>query len=172
VSAGRLIRAFAVCERPVDVRAAAELDAEEHIDRIVEDRGEVDDLGAEGHDRGAQRRDGGQRRAHDAGVHRGLRHRARLVDGDDELPLDGGASRPKPMTCSGTSVRRSGSQWRRLAWIVRFQSMSPGRRRRRAQVPAERPLTAWCSGRASRVSISATTVATIRRAVARASSGR
>ena len=37
-----------------------------------------------------------------------------------------GASRPKPMTCSGTRVRRSGSQWRRLAWMVRFQSMSPG----------------------------------------------
>ena len=83
-----------------------------------------------------------------------------------------GASRPKPMTCSGTRVRRSGSQWRRLAWMVRFQSMSPGRGRRERRWRRSAPLTAWCSGRASRASISATTVATMRRAVARASSGR
>ena len=40
-------QALAVGQRPVDVGAAAELDAEEHVDRVVELVGQVDDLGVE-----------------------------------------------------------------------------------------------------------------------------
>ena len=38
VSAGRVIEPLAVGHGPVDVRAAAELDAEQDVDRIVEQR--------------------------------------------------------------------------------------------------------------------------------------
>ena len=45
--AGLLDEPLAVGERPVDVGAAAELDAEEHVDGVVELVGEVDDGGVE-----------------------------------------------------------------------------------------------------------------------------
>ena len=165
-------QALAVREGSVDVGPTAELDAEEDVDRIVEERGEVDDLSAERHHGGAQRRHGGQRRAHDAGVHRGLCHGARLVDGDDELPLDG---RRQP-TEADDVLRHEGPPLRQpvaevgLDGPVPVDVARPGAAGARCRRSA--PLTAWCSGRASRASISATTVATMRRAVARASSGR
>ena len=54
-----------VRDAAVDVRAAAELAAEQHVDGVVEVRRQVDDLGVEDDQRGPQRPDRGEHRAED-----------------------------------------------------------------------------------------------------------
>ncbi len=64
---------LAVGERLVDVRAAAELDAEQQLDRVVQLLGEVDDARVEGDHLRVERGDRGERGAEHAG--RGRRSR-------------------------------------------------------------------------------------------------
>jgi hypothetical protein len=75
---------LAIGERRVDVGAAAELHAEQHLDRIGELFGQVEDGGVEARklrlDHRQRRHHGGEDRRID---HRG-RHRARLVDAQDD----------------------------------------------------------------------------------------
>ena len=125
-------------------------------------RGEVDDLGAESDHGGAQRWNGRQRR------NRRRRRAARIRHGPDwSMATTSSRWRRRQPTEADDVLGHEGSllrsQWRRLAWMVRFQSMSPGRGRRERQVPLQRSRTAGRSGRASRASTSSTTVATMRR---------
>ena len=69
----------------VDVGAAAELGAEQHVDRVAELIGQVRDRGVEGHHRGAQRPDRGQHRPEHPRVHHRGRHRAALVQAEDDV---------------------------------------------------------------------------------------
>ena len=80
--------ALAVGQRAVDVGATAELDAEEHVDRVVDLVGQVDHLGVEDDHPGAHRPDRGEHRAEDRAVDDRLGHRPGLVDAEDDLALD------------------------------------------------------------------------------------
>ena len=77
---------LAVGDRPVDVGAAAELDAEQHVDGIGKLRREVHHGGVKGDQGGPQRPDRGQHRAEDRRVHHRGRHRPGLVDGQHHVP--------------------------------------------------------------------------------------
>ena len=78
-------QALTVGKGAVDIGVAAQLRAEQHIDRVREQMGEIDDLRVEDHHRGFDRLDGGQHRSQDAGIdHRG-RHRAALIDAENDL---------------------------------------------------------------------------------------
>ena len=79
---------LAVAHRAVDVRAAAELDAEQEIDGIVKLLGHVHHGGVEHDEMGFHGGHGGHDRAEDAGVDDRRRHRAALVDAEDDFPLD------------------------------------------------------------------------------------
>ncbi len=83
---------LAVGDGAVDVGAAAELHAEEDVDRVVELVGQVDDLGVEDDQAGLHRPQRGEDRAEDAGEDDRLGHRARLVDAQDDVPLDPGGA--------------------------------------------------------------------------------
>ena len=84
----------AVAERLGDVGAAAELHAEQHVDRIVQQRREIGDRGVERDEMRAQRRELGEHGAEQRGVHHAVGHRARLVDGDDHVAGEAAAATP------------------------------------------------------------------------------
>ena len=87
--AGRDDHLLAIGQRTVDVRAAAELGAEQQIDGVLQIVGEVDDRGVEDDHARGDGANRGQHRAEDAGVdHRG-RHRAALVDAEDDVAQRG-----------------------------------------------------------------------------------
>ena len=69
----------------MDVGAAAELGAEEQVHRVVQLGGQVDDGRVEDHDRRLDRGQARQDRAEDPGVDDRGRHRAALVDAQDDL---------------------------------------------------------------------------------------
>src|SRR6185312_14045114 len=71
----------------VDVGPAAELGGEEHVDGIVEERGDVDDLGVEEEEAGAEDVEGGEDRGHDGAVDDALGHGSGLVDEDGDVLL-------------------------------------------------------------------------------------
>ena len=77
--------ALAVGQRAVDVGAAAELGAEEQVDRVVQVFGQVDDGGVEDDHPGVHGPDGGEDGAEDAGVDDGGGHRAALVHAEDDV---------------------------------------------------------------------------------------
>src|SRR6185369_4332354 len=76
---------LAVAQGEVDVRAAAELDAEEDVHGVGAFFGEVNDGGVEGDDVGFQRGDGGEDGAEDAGVDDARGHRAALVHAEYDV---------------------------------------------------------------------------------------
>ena len=80
-------QALAITDRAVDVGAAAELHAEQHLDGIVELFRHVDDGGVEHHHLGVHRRQARHHRAEDARIHDRVRHRAALVDAQHHLAL-------------------------------------------------------------------------------------
>ncbi len=87
---------LAVGECTVDVRTAAELRAEEDVDRVVELVGEVDDGRVEDDEAGRQGPHRGEHRAEDGGVDDGGGHGARLVDAEDDVLLHGPVRAPVP----------------------------------------------------------------------------
>ena len=71
----------------VDVRPAAELDAEDHVDRVAPTRlGQVDDFGVERDDVRVQGRQAGEDRPADRAVDDRVGHRPALVHVDDHRP--------------------------------------------------------------------------------------
>ena len=87
LSVGLPIRLLAIGDGRVDVGAAAQLGAEQHLHRIVQLIGEVHHRGVEHHQGRAQRRHRGHHRTEDRGVDDGFGHRPGLVDGDDHVAL-------------------------------------------------------------------------------------
>ena len=85
VCAGRVDDLLAVGERAVDVGAAAELRAEQQIDRVLQVVGQVDDGGVEDDHARAHGAHRGEHRAEDARVDDRGRHRAALVDAQDDV---------------------------------------------------------------------------------------
>ena len=137
-------QALGVGERAVDVGAAAQLGAEQHLHRVGELLGEVDDRGVEHHQRRPQRPHRRQHRGEDAGVHHRTRHRPGLVDAQHHLAVHrvGPPAVPdQPLRESTRPQRRAGSACR-FGRIVRSQSMSRcrGRLIRAARLSA--PVTA------------------------------
>ncbi len=87
--------ALAVRQGPVDVGAAAELAAEQHVDRVGQPLGEVDHLGVERHQPGPHRWERSQGGSEDRGIDHRLGHRTRLVDSHDHVL--GHRRRPVPV---------------------------------------------------------------------------
>ncbi len=84
----------AVAERLGDVGAAAELHAEQHVDRIVQERCEIGDRRVEGDEVRAQRGELGEHGPEQRRVHHAVGHRARLIDGDDHVAGEAAVTTP------------------------------------------------------------------------------
>ena len=76
---------LAVAKGLLDIRAAAELNAEEDFDGVMEHVGKVDDVGVKSDEGGSDRAQGGQNGAEDARVDNGTGHRAALIDAQDDV---------------------------------------------------------------------------------------
>ena len=84
-----LNQCLAVLDRVVDVGAAAELKAEEQLDRILDLIAQVDNLRRKGDHMGLHGAERGEDATHDRGVEHRLSHRAALVDVEDNVILCG-----------------------------------------------------------------------------------
>jgi hypothetical protein len=94
---------LAVRESAVDVGAAAELCAEEHLDGVGEQVSQTDDRRVEDDHRGLDGADGGQHRRHDARIDDGRGHRTALAT-HRMMSRRAAALRPKPTRRSGMTV--------------------------------------------------------------------